>query len=135
MVNLYILINIERVSKHSVTILGQRVVKPAGLDTGQIVPPPSKRVGLGSPLAACSMYGDLTCSVHTVNNFHCFVIIKRMYVFVSENHMLDWQWCQICYPLEIKLLLTDLGGGGCGINKAWKETDETEKNRPPIKTV
>ena len=46
--------------------------------------------------------------------------------------MLDWQWCQICYPLEIKLLLTDLGGGG--INKAWKETDETEKNSPPIKT-
>ena len=37
--------------------------------------------------------------------------------------MLDWQWYQICYPLEIKLLLTDLGGG---INKAWKET--------PIKT-
>ena len=40
MVNLYILINIERVSKHSVTILGQRVVNPAGLETGQIVPPP-----------------------------------------------------------------------------------------------
>ena len=47
--------------------------------------------------------------------------------------MLDWQWCQICYPLEIKLLLTDLGGGGV-INKAWKETDETEKISPPIKT-
>ena len=47
--------------------------------------------------------------------------------------MLDWQLCQICYPLEIKLLLTDLGGGE-GINKAWKETDETEKNSPPIKT-
>ena len=45
--------------------------------------------------------------------------------------MLDWQWCQVCYPLEIKLLLTDLGGG---VNKAWKETDETEKNSPPIKT-
>ena len=43
MVNLYILINIERVSKHSVTILGQLVVKPAGLETGQIVtPPPSE---------------------------------------------------------------------------------------------
>ena len=39
MVNLYILLNIERVSKHSVTILGQRVVKPAGLETGQFVPP------------------------------------------------------------------------------------------------
>ena len=40
MVNLYILINIERVSKHSVTILGQRVETPAGLEPGQIVPPP-----------------------------------------------------------------------------------------------
>ena len=46
--------------------------------------------------------------------------------------MLDWQLCQICYLLEMKLLLTVLGGGG--INKAWKETDEMEKNSPPIKT-
>ena len=30
----YILINIERVSKHSVTILGLRVVTPAGLEPG-----------------------------------------------------------------------------------------------------
>ena len=30
---------------------------------------PSKEVGLGSPLAACSVYGDVTLSVHTVNNF------------------------------------------------------------------
>ena len=132
MVNLYILINIERVSKHSVTILAQRVVTPAGLEPGQIVPSPSKRVGLRSPLAASSMYGDLICCVHTVNNFHCFVIIKRMYVYVPKNHMLDWQLCQICYPLEIKLLLTDWEGGE--INKAWKETDETEKNSPSIKT-
>ena len=43
MVNLYLLINIERVSKHSVTILGQRVVTLAGLEPGQIVsPPPSE---------------------------------------------------------------------------------------------
>ena len=33
---------------------------------------PSKWVGLGSPLAAYSEYGDLTCSVQTVNNFHLF---------------------------------------------------------------
>ena len=47
MVNLYILINIERVSKHSVTILGQRVVTPAGLEPEQIVTPPlqASRVG------------------------------------------------------------------------------------------
>ena len=66
---------------------------------------PSKRLWLGSPLAAYSMYGDLTSSVQTVNNFHCFVIIKRMHVFVFEDHMLDWDSCQICYPLEIKSLL------------------------------
>ena len=54
-----------------------------------------------------------------------------MYVFVSEDHMLDWQLCQICYALEMKLLVTDLGRD---INKAWKETDETEKNNPSIKT-
>ena len=100
MVNLYILINIEQVSKHSVIILGQRVVTPAGLEPDKRTSP-SKRVGLVSPLAACSMYGDLTCSVHTVNNFHCFVLIKRMHVFVSEDYMLVWQMCQICYPLEI----------------------------------
>ena len=40
-----------------------------------------------------------------LNNFHCFVIIKRMYVFVFEDHMLDWHSCQMCYPLEIKVLL------------------------------
>ena len=34
MVNLYILINMERVSKHSVTIRGQREVTPAGLEPG-----------------------------------------------------------------------------------------------------
>ena len=27
-----------------------------------------------------------------------------MYVFVSEYHMLNWHLCQICYPLEMKLL-------------------------------
>ena len=47
--------------------------------------------------------------------------------------MLDWQLCQIYYHLEIKLSLIDLAVGG-GVNKALKETDETEKNSPPIKT-
>ena len=43
--------------------------------------------------------------------------------------MLDWQLCQICYPLEI--IINRLGGA----NKAWKETDETEKNSNPSKPV
>ena len=37
----YILINIERMSKHTVTILGLRVVTPAGLEPRYIVPAPA----------------------------------------------------------------------------------------------
>ena len=43
--------------------------------------------------------------------------------------MLDWHSCQICYSLEIKLLFNRWRE----INKAWKETDEMEKNSSPIK--
>ena len=28
-----------------------------------------------------------------------------MHVFVSEDHMLDWHSCQICYPLEINIII------------------------------
>ena len=46
MVNLYILINIERVSKHSVTILGQRVVTSAVLSLDKsYLPLQASRVG------------------------------------------------------------------------------------------
>ena len=48
--------------------------------------------------------------------------------------MLDWQLCQICYPLEMKLLLTDLVGWGGGVNKAWKKNRRDGENSPPIKT-
>ena len=27
-----------------------------------------------------------------------------MFVFASEDHMLDWHLCQICYPLKMKVL-------------------------------
>ena len=67
-----ILINIERVSKHSVTIRGLRVVTTCWSWAWSNRTSPSKWVGLGSPLAACSVYGDLTCSVHTVNNICLF---------------------------------------------------------------
>ena len=67
-----ILINIERVSKHSVTIRGLRVVTICWSWAWSNRTSPSKWVGLGSPLAACSVYGDLTCSVHTVNNLCMF---------------------------------------------------------------
>ena len=68
---------------------------PKKIDTSldKSYPPPSKWVGLGIPLAACSEYGDL----HTVNKY-------QMHVHLC-NYMLDWHSCQICYPLEIKLSL------------------------------
>ena len=61
----------------------------------------------GNPLAACSVYGDLTYSVHTVNNL-CMFNCQLISTFVIEDHMLDWHSCQICYPLEIKILLLSL---------------------------
>ena len=100
----YILINFERVSKHSGIILGLRAVTTCWSWAGTNRTSPSNGVGLGSPLAACSVYGDLTCSVHTVNNFVCS-IVNDMPTIVIEDNMLDWHICQICYPLEIKLLL------------------------------
>ena len=51
------------------------------------------------------MYGDVTCSVHTVNNYVCS-IVNDMSIFVTEDYMLDWDTYQICYPLEIKLLFS-----------------------------
>ena len=59
-------------SKHSVTIRGLRVVTTCWSWSWSNRTSPSKWVGLGSPLAACSVYGDLTCSVQTVNNLCMF---------------------------------------------------------------
>ena len=28
-----------------------------------------------------------------------------MYIFVSEDSMLDWYSCQICYPLEVHFFI------------------------------
>ena len=59
----------------------------------------SQWVGLGSPLAACLVYRDIIYSVHILT------FQSQMTLFVIEDHMLDWHLCQICYSLEIKLLL------------------------------
>ena len=68
----YLLNNIERVNKHSVTIRRLRVVTTCWYWAWSNRISPSKWVGLGSPLPACSVYGDLTCFVHTVNNVCMF---------------------------------------------------------------
>ena len=62
-----ILINIEQVNIQllSRTTCGNLL----DLSLDRSYPTSSERVGLGSPLAACSVYGDLICSVHTINNF------------------------------------------------------------------
>ena len=59
-------------SKHSITIRGLRVVTTCWSWAWSNRTPPSKWARLGSPLAASSVYGDLTCSVHTVNNLCMF---------------------------------------------------------------
>ena len=99
----YTIINIERVSKHSVTIRGLRMVITCSSWAWSNRTSPSKWVGLGWPPAACSVYGNLTCSVHPVNNL-CMFNCQCHFYFVIEDHTLDWHSCQICYPLEIKIL-------------------------------
>ena len=65
----YGLINIERVSNRSITIRGLRMVTcwSWSLDKSYL---PLQVVG--SPLEACSVYGDLKCAVHTVNKLRLF---------------------------------------------------------------
>ena len=92
-------------SKHSVIILELLVVTTCWSWTWSNPTSPSNGVGLGSPLAARLVYGDLTWSVHTVNNLYICSIVNDMPTFVIEDHMLYWHTCQICYPPEIKLLL------------------------------
>ena len=60
------------VSKHWVIILGLRLVTTCWSWAWTNRTSPSNGVGLGSPFAACSVYGDLTCSAHTVNNLCLF---------------------------------------------------------------
>ena len=59
-------------SKHSLTIRRLRVVTTCWSWAWSNRMSPSKWVGWGSPLAACSVYGDLTCSIRTVNNLCMF---------------------------------------------------------------
>ena len=100
----YILINIERVSKHSVTFIGLRVVTTCWSWAWSNRTSPSKWVGFGSPLAACSVYGDFTCTVHTVNNL-CMFNCQCYFYLCNRGPYVRLAFCQICYPREIKILL------------------------------
>ena len=100
----YILINIQRVSKYSVSICRLRVVITCWSWGWSNRTTPSKWVGLGSPLAACSVYGDLTCSVHTVNNLSMFNCQCHFYL-CNRGPFVRLAFLPICFPLEIKILL------------------------------
>ena len=94
-----------RLHAHITSYLFRTTVEKSHLDYNLLLSSleKSKWVGLGSPLAICSMYGDLICSVHTVNKLH-FLRHK----IVIEDHMVDWHSCQKYYPLEIKILLLSI---------------------------
>ena len=67
-------------SKHLITIRGLCVVTTCWSWACSNHTSPSKWVGLGSPLAASSVYGDLNCSVHTVNNLCMFNCQSHFYL-------------------------------------------------------
>ena len=97
------LINTERVSKLSVIILGLR----AGLDPGQIVPlPPMEQSWVARSQHARCM--ETSAALYILQIIYVCSTVNDMPTFVTEEHMLDWHTCQICYPLEIKLLLLSL---------------------------
>ena len=114
---------------------------------------PSKWVGLGSPLAACSVYGDLTCSVHLVNNlclFNCqcnFYLCNRgpyvrdEWLAFVPNMLSSWNKDIINKDIII-VYLRDLAiyllghGAGANVNcRIWqkkkkKKNDEKKKYSP-----
>ena len=115
----YILINIERVSKHSVIILGLPVVTTRWSWAWTNRTSLSNGVGLDSPLAACSVYGDVNCSVHTVNNlclfncqWHGYLCNWRPYVRLAymPNRLSSWNKVSIILLIlcMLSLLLKDL---------------------------
>ena len=71
-------------------------------------PPPtsSNGVGLGNPLAACSVYRDVICFVHTVSNLCLFNWQRNVYLCNWRPYVrLAWHTCQIYDPFKIKLWL------------------------------
>ena len=67
-------------SKHSVTVRGLRVVTTCWSWIWSNRTSPSKWVRLDRPLATCSVYGDLPCSVHAVNNLRMFICQCHFYL-------------------------------------------------------
>ena len=107
-------------SKHSVTIRGLRVVTTCWSWAWSNRTSPSKWVGLGSPLAACSVYGDLTCSVHTVNNLcmfncqcHFYLCNRGPYVRLAFVPNMLSSWNKDIIIIIIMLLCTTVTFSAC----------------------
>ena len=86
-------------SKHSVIILGLCVVTTCWSWAWTYRTSQSNGVALGSLLAACSVYGDLACSVHTVNHlclfncqWHAYICNWGPYVILGymPNMLSSW---------------------------------------------
>ena len=86
----------------------------------------SKWVGLGSPLAACSVYGDLTCSVHAVNNLcmfscqcHFYLCNRGPYVRLAfvPNMLSSWNKDIIIIIIIIKKIISFFRSHG--LLKIW----------------
>ena len=109
-------------SKHSVTIHGLRVVTTCWSWAWSNRTSPSKWVGLGSPLAACLVYGDLICSVHAVSNLctinsqcHFYLCNRGPYVRLTfvPNMLSSWSkdiiiiimisGLKLCGPIQTSL--------------------------------
>ena len=123
----FILINIERVSKHSVT-----VVTTCWSWAWSNRASPSKWVWLGSPLAASSVYGDLTCSVHTVNNLcmfncqcHFYLCNRGPYVRLSfvPNMLSSWN-------KDIIIVIINIMAGDQSPRKNVTGTEDRTCDRP-----
>ena len=90
-------INTERVSKHSLIIRGLHVYAVTTCSSWAWTnrTSPCKWVGLGSSLAACSVYGDLTGSVHTLNKL-CMFNCQWHFYFCNR-----WQYVRLAFMLNM----------------------------------
>ena len=102
-------------SKHSVIILGLHVVTTCWSWAWTKRTSPSNGVGLGSPLVASSVYWDLTCSVHTVNNlclfncqWHAYLCNWGPYVRLAymPNMLSSWNKVIIIIIIFIIIIIT-----------------------------
>ena len=124
-------------SKHSVTIRGLRVVTICWSWACSNRTSPSKWIGLGSPLAASSVYEDLTCSVHTVNNLcmfncqcHFYLCNRGPYVRLAfvPNMLSSWNKDiiiikRICFFFKIFSLIIINGACGLEFNSATRQSE------------